>query len=60
MVLSVATVEFFVRLDPGFIVIDVLVGSFRKRPKRGPEGQLLLVSFRCAERFLVASLAYAW
>ena len=36
--LSVATIDFFAPDDPLFFVIAVLLGSFRKRPKRGPEG----------------------
>ena len=38
MVLSVGTIDFFLQVDPAFGVIDVLFGSLRKRPKRGPEG----------------------
>ena len=38
MVLSVGTIDFFLRVDPGAGVIEVLLGSLRKRPKRGPEG----------------------
>ena len=37
ILLSVAAMDFFAPDDPLFLVIAVLLGSFRKRPKRGPE-----------------------
>lgn len=35
--LAVASIGFFGPDDPGFGVSAVLLGSLRKRPKRGPE-----------------------
>lgn len=35
--LSVAAMGFFAPDDPLFVLSAVLLGSFRKRPKRGPE-----------------------